>query len=310
MKNVLLSICDWDEVYLNRLNGFIQHQERSPFLIKTYTELGRAVQNAEEKGIFLVNGRMLPTDGVLLEEACSHWGKIVINDEKGDGFRFSGSISNSLGANLFVISKYQSAREVFEYLIKNCTEAQDSLFAGTPVTDFGSAGIIGIYTPEDKGLQNVYSLNYARKASASKRCLYISFEEFSAEDLKGGGMSELICLIKGPNPPDFSRLEECMITEENLQRIPAPACPYDLKEVRGEEWCEWIEKLAASKRYGEIVINFGNMLPDPEILELCTRVLMPCTAGSKRKCDKFRELMVFMGKEKISEKTEIMVMEG
>ena len=37
VKNIVLCICDPDEAYLNRLNGFIQHQEHSPFIVRTYT---------------------------------------------------------------------------------------------------------------------------------------------------------------------------------------------------------------------------------------------------------------------------------
>lgn len=302
MKSIFLHICDRDKVYLDRLNGFIQQQEHSPFLVRTYTEFDKALKDVTEKTILLISSRMLilGEDEMKLQDALAAWKHVVILDENGET-PWDGAYS--------VIEKYQSAREVFNGLVNLCME--DTLLSrGNYAGLKADRCITGIYTPEDKGLLHRFSQDYAKGEAVKGKCLLISFEECVPENKEMASMSDVICLIKEKESDVTSKIENYVIKEDGLDKILPPSCPYDLYEVSDGEWSDFILELAKKQSYTQIIIDFGNQLPGVELLKMCSKILLPCTMETKRKCERFKELLIFMGKDLICKKTEIVMIKG
>lgn len=307
MKTIPLYICDSDEIYLNRLNGYIQHQERSSFNVRTYTKFSEIRKLADPKGILMLSERYITQldEEELRSDFWKKWKKIIVVDEGGHGQEMYAQISAGMGMPAGLVRKYQSAKGIYMYLLEHCLDSEDFLDMRGTFGEKKTACITGIYTPEDKGLLNDFCEDYIRKLPQKALCLYIDFEEFGHSDDAVGSLSDLIWLIKEGNRDILVKMEEHVVKEGHLERLLPPVCPYDLKEVSGAEWSTWLESVMLLGKYEEIVINFGNLLPDVEILELCTRILLPCTAKTQCKCARFQEMLVFMGKGRICKKIEI-----
>lgn len=302
MKSIVLYICDRDKVYLDRLNGFIQQQEHSPFLVRTYTEFNKALADIAEKTMLLISNRLLflGEDGIEQREALAAWKHVVILDENGD-LSWNGTYN--------VVEKYQSARDVFNCLINICME-DTTLSQGSRVKLKADRCITGVYSPEDKGLLHRFSRDYAKGEAKKAKCLLISFEECVPENKEMASLSDVICLIKEKESDVLNKIENYVIKDDGLDKILPPSCPYDLKEVSDKEWCEFLSELEKKQCYAHIIVDFGNQLPGIDLLKMCTKILLPYNAETKNKCERFKELLIFMGEDLICKKTELVMLEG
>ncbi len=312
MKSIPLHICDWDKIYLNRLNGFIQQQEHSPFLIRTYTDFAKACSDTSDKSMLIISSRMLLTDECDLkqQDAFNAWKHIVIMDENGDGRTWLSDMQKHGQGAYHIIEKYQSARDVFGYLIKICGDDACLSTNSNYVELITQRCITGVYTPEDKGLLHHFAMDLAKEEADKGKCLFISFEECVPENRDLGSLSDVICLIKEKDSDVTSKIENYIVGENGFDQILPPTCPYDLKEVSDGEWCAFLSDLEKKHIYERIIIDFGNQLPGLDLLNMCSKIILPCSLETKAKCERFKQLLIFMGKDLVCKKTEIVVVKG
>lgn len=310
MKSLNLYICDPDEAYLGRLDGFIQHREHSPFCVRTFTGLDGICKDVDPKSILLLNSQLFPAlcqhvaDGTLTPS----WQKLLLLDEGGITDIPDEGLSTQTGLRPDRIDKYQSAVNIYDYLLNNCAGPQEQLLAKGTAAMAKDIRVIGIYAPDTLADREGFSLNLAR--SCTQPCLYITFEEFSAIEGTDGSLSDLIVAIKEKSGDLSTRMRNFVTSENGLDILPPAICPYDLKEVGEEEWFFFFQQLILEGIYRTIVISFGRSLPDLILLELCTELILPCTAQTEEKCHKFRTLLKFMDKQSIIKKIEIQITGG
>lgn len=310
MKSLNLYICDPDEAYLDRLDGFIQHRERSPFCVRTYTGLDGVCKDMDPAGILLLNSQLYPalcqriSDGALTPA----WLKAVLLDEGGTAVISADDTIAQAGLYPDRVDKYQSAVNIYDYLLSHCAGPQDQLLAKGTAAMTKNIQVIGIYAPDTLPDREEFSLQLARRCT--QPCLYISFEEFSAIGTAGGSLSDLIMAIKEKSEELSTRMQSFLTSENGLDILPPAICPYDLKEVGEEEWFFFFQQLILEGKYAAIVICFGRELPDLILLELCTKLILPCTPKTEEKCHKFQTLLKFMDREAIIQKIEIQITGG
>lgn len=100
-------------------------------------------------------------------------------------------------------------------------------------------------------------------------------------------------------------LDDYVQKDGDLDVMPPAACPYDLKEIGEEEWYYWLSQLMRQGIYTFIVVNFGNAVPGLCLLELCSELYMPSTAGDEVLCRRFKDTLKFMGKDAIADKLQL-----
>ena len=338
MKTVLLYICDPDELYLNRLNGYIQHREYSPFIVQTYTDLDVMAQEDEAPGVLLVSSVYFEELQRLRESLHENRRTyIIFLDEGGPGALLKRA---KLPKETFdIIEKYQSARKIYEYILDVCAARGDFLIHPQGAGK-GPVKLVGVYTPENKRIQRACAWNMAQKLGSDSPGLYLSLEEFlPAGSISGqsGSLSDVIMAIKeavkhrrmgdreepalAESPAAYgeagadkeqclSVLDTCVKREGSLDIIPPAVCPYDLKEIKDEEWYYWLERMMRQSRYDFIVINFGNAVPGLCLLELCSQLYMPCGPEDEELCGRFKDTLKFMGKDAIAQKIQFVSMGG
>lgn len=310
MKSLNLYICDPDEAYLDRLDGFIQHRDHSPFFVRTYTGIDGICKDMDPAGILLLNSQLFPSlcqrmaDGTLIPS----WKKLLLLDEGSIPLGSDDDAIAQAGLCAEKIHKYQSAVNIYDFLLSSCAGPQEQLLAKGTAAIAKNIRVIGIYAPDTLTDREEFSLQLARRCT--QPCLYISFEEFSAIESAGGSLSDLIVAIKEKGVDLSTRMRSILTSENGLDILPPAICPYDLKEIGEEEWFFFFQQLILEGTYSTIVISFGHSLPDLLLLELCTELILPCTAKTEEKCHKFQTLLKFMGREAIIQKIEIQITGG
>ena len=343
VKSILLYICDPDERYLDRLDGFMQHMDYSPFVIRTFTSPMRIYKEEEYPGILLVNSIFVDAIKEQIEDTygSKEWSQIIFLNQAGE------AEANRL-AEMFreeewvhVIEKYQSAKQIYEYILGICAQMGECLI-GPGALQERQTKLYGIYSPENKKLQREFAFQIARTltndAAEAKQGLLLDLLEFSRKEgreTQAGGLSDLILLIRGNLKEKKSFLDQkdqtivhlesagdsavCTEEERDLVRFPdswvrkeenldilLPAAnPYDLKEIGEEEWYYWLEKMLQKGSYGSIVLSFESSVPALCLLKLCTKVYMPFAQEEERECQYFQETLRFMGNEEIADRMEL-----
>ena len=197
VKNIVLCICDPDEAYLNRLNGFYPASGAFPRLLcgliqgpmvyvqmKEYREFCWPVRHFSDS--FQKN-----REDALFEK---DWGYVVFLDE-GTGSLPAGTDISFGDVPVDVIDKYQSAAHIYEHLLDLCSRQgsfliRPELLKGSPVE------VYGVFSPEDKNMQKRWALWRARETARERPCLYVTFEECFVPENRGQGLSRLILLLK------------------------------------------------------------------------------------------------------------------
>lgn len=316
VKNIVLCICDPDEAYLNRLNGFIQHQEHSPFIVRTYTGPDGICADEGIAGILLASSTFFDSFQKNREDALfeKDWGCVVFLDE-GTGSLPDGTDISFGDVPVDVIDKYQSAAHIYEHLLDLCSRQgsfliRPELLKGSPVE------VYGVFSPEDKNMQKRWALWRARETARERPCLYVTFEECFVPENRGQGLSRLILLLKERMRDGDRNLEaltnlDGLTAAEGMLDLLAPAdCPYDLKEMGEDEWYCWLEHMIRHGKYLAIVINFGPGVPALCLLELCSRIFVPVSQNDGQAGKDFKNLLEFMGKEALVQKMELVPEEG
>lgn len=321
MKNILLYLCDPDEAYLNRFNGFIQHREHCPFIVRAYTGMDDVRKDGSQPAILLVSSVFFQQlwQGETEDFCPKDWACILFLDEGREKLPFGECRKVWEDTVVDVISKYQSAVHIYKRLLDLCQEQgqfliRPELFTGGPVE------VLGVFSPDDKKLQKSWALEKARKLSLDKPCLYMTFEESLIPENTGKGMSGLILMLKEklkdckPSGQEaqkaVAQLGSLVTSEGALDLLSPAACPYDLKEMGEDEWYWWLESVIRYGRYDVIVMNMGPSVPPLCLLELCTRIFVPSGPEDDKSWRDFKNLLEFMEKEGIAQKTERVLAEG
>ena len=321
VKNILLYLCDPDEAYLNRFNGFIQHREHSPFIVRAFTGIDDVRKDGSQPAVLLVSSvffHRLWQGGT--EDFCDKdWACIVFLDEGREKLPFGECRKIWEDTPVDVIPKYQSAVQIYNRLLDLCQEQGQFLIRPELLTD-GPVEVVGVFSPEDKRLQKSWALQKAQSLAGEKTCLYITFEESLIPENAGKGMSGLILMLKeklkdgkatdSEDQKSMAQLDRLVLREGAMDLLAPAACPYDLKEMGEDEWYWWMESIIRYGRYGAIVMNMGPSVPPLCLLELCTQIFVPSGAEDDKSWRDFKNLMEFMGKEGIAQKIQRVLAES
>lgn len=336
MKNILLFICDPDAHYLNRLNGYIQHREYSPFIVRTYTDLNVMTKETDSPDLLLVNTvyiEKLKNNKTYFSDVEKRIHVILLDE----GLSFK----EMSGMDLFaepcadIIDKYQSAKSIYDHLVDICA-ARGKFLVRSSAMPQKNVRVIGIYSPEDKKIQRIFSQAVAKKTD-SEHGLFLNFDEFYPKSDMTGSLSDLILAIKefikankGESVSELSHSEfskdcdeknkqphksmeipsNCIQKEGNMDIIPPVFCPYDLKEITEEEWYCWLEQLILQGTYEFIIINFGCAVPALCLMELCSEIYIPWISDEEAVCRRFKDTLTFMGQYSVANKIQLIQVEG
>lgn len=310
MKKVNLHICDPDELYLTRLDGFIQHRERSPFNVMTYTTADSACRAAEDSGILLLNSNLY--DPVARKISAGDmdkvWRRLILLNE-GDFDWESAKDTYDSGIEIDITDKYQSAGQLYAFLLDTCIDpAQQRYAKGALGKEDHFVQLLGVFAPGEYTRREAFALELAK--SHVPDCLYISFEELSLNFSMGCSLSDMIVLIKEKQEGIAGKMESYLTHEDGLDILPPAACPYDLMEVSEDEWLFWLEQLMTHSKYKTIILDFGGTLPNIALMELCAKIYLPYTPQTEEKSRRFESLLDFMGKKDVLNKLELKLSGG
>lgn len=192
MNTNILILCDEDELYVRRLDGYIRSACRLPFEIIDVTDAD-ALPDILTKGTERRTGskNLIITDtlyGSLKSDLITGTNVLVL-EEGGEAF------DGTDDPKVVHMPKYRPAAQIVDALLALCMEDEDTCCVrgqGTAV----SGKLIGFYSPVKRAGQTTLALTLGQLLSERTRTLYLNFESYPGAFFSGaqggGDMSDLL----------------------------------------------------------------------------------------------------------------------
>ena len=290
MRNSQLIICDREERYVERLADYVSRKVDSPFIVNVCTNIDSVFDMKGDGHILLISSSLL-CDELQQLDTCS---TIILNE---------GNLGKEYSEYLSLL-KYQSAEKIYSYLLDVYTERNDVLLNRSSVAAKSDTQILGVYSPIGRIGKTEFAIRLGKEMSSQYRVLYITMEEFSTFPSSKEGLSDIIFYFKENKINIVSKIERSVLREEGIDFISPAACIFDVREITKEEWISFFEELIKFSSYERIIIDFGGIPWEAQLLNLCTQLYVPFIneeAGLK-KLDRFEHFLTFMGMEQLLER--------
>jgi len=287
VKNSQLIICDREERYVERLADYISRKADSPFIVNVYTNTD-CVPEMNGKGCIL-----LISSSLLCEELqqLNTYTTIILNEGNLEK-EYSGYLS---------LMKYQSAEKIYSYLLDIYTERNGALLDRSSVVMKSDTQILGVYSPIGRIGKTEFAIQLGKDMSDKYRVLYMTMEEFSTISSEQEGLSDIIFHFKENKTNIVFKIERSVFKEDGVDFLSPAACIFDVRELTKEEWISFFEELINFSPYERIIIDFGGIPWEIELLNLCTRLYVPFIneEGGLKKLERFEQFLIFMGLEQL-----------
>ncbi len=269
MKKNILIICDPDERYLKRLDGFLRNALRIPFEIIAFTgEKSLSEFNNKEDALLIISETLFQTS------ALKGFKNILVLDEKPSHFADDGALFGSeKDLNIKHTGKYQNSEKLAESVLSMCLEIPELSSTGIRKSYKHKMRIVGFYTPDRNVLQTEISLEYACELGRKEKILYFSNDPFCIDKSirsseNDENLSDLMYYSRCEDERFGIYLEKIVKKKRNLEYIPLPNV--QIRDCAGEDYIRLLRKIEESGTYETLVVDFsegfGNM---QEVINMC-----------------------------------------
>ncbi|MCR4607948.1 MAG: hypothetical protein K5771_09505 [Oscillospiraceae bacterium] len=272
MRSVGLCICDPDERYLKKLEGFIASQKDSPFIVTTCKSIEEVPANAPESGIVLISSELAGKDeGEAVKALNAGRARVVILNE--------GTVGKEILAAYETVYKYRPAKEIFGELTEIC------FMTGDVAYDEGASGggirplAVCIFSPDPGADTYGYALELCGRYTG-KKVLFIDMDDFPAQEYPGEGLTELLYYTAQGNANIKRIIERMAVVRENVYIIPPAACPMDARCTSESEWKKLMESVGRYCDFGVIAVHIKQLPYEPEVLGIFDQIVMPIGKSS------------------------------
>jgi len=291
VKNSQLIICDREERYVERLADYISRKTDSPFIVSIYTNID-SLSDINGKGCMLLISSSLLCDE--LEQLGIDVTTIILNE---------GNLGKEYAKHL-ALMKYQSAEKIYNFLLNIYLERNDNLPYRNGIVVKSDTQLLGVYSPIGRIGKTEFAMQLSKEMSNQYRVLFITMEEFSTLPSGEEGLSDIIFCFKENKNNVVSKIEKSVLREDGIDFIPPATCIFDVRELAKEEWIAFFDELIKYSEYERIIIDFGGMPQEIELLNVCTFLYLPFINEEKsmRKLEGFEHFLAFMGMEQLLQK--------
>ena len=283
-KKSVLAICDADERYVRKLAEYLSLQDQFPMEVKAFTDPHSLADYAlRAPPHMLLAGEAVDT--ALLSEfetvrVCR------ISDEKESAARED------------AIYRYQSKDRLMEAILERYgfqgeSSPDESLLA--PLE--GETAVWGVGSPLGRCGKTFFAVALGEILAEKGRALYIGLEDYHALSVLGTedwnlDLSDLIYQYRLDREKTLSRFERCIRRFTRLEYIPPSFSPEDLRDVKAEEWVDFIRLIMETGMYRNIILDLGSREGSvPQLAAICCHLYVPTLADpvSSAKLDHFRQ---------------------
>lgn len=260
-KEVVLALCDGEEEYARLMTEYMQHQENLPWVIHTYTDVGKLLETEKEVDLLVVAESTYQDELATLRPR-----RMVILNE-------SGIVRNK---EMRYINKYQQAdhvvRELLAVYLEIATQVLPRL--GTE----GNTCFIGFFSPVRRCMQTPFALTMAQLLAKEHKTLYLNFEYFAGNqellaDAQTRDLADLLYFLNAESEKFSLRLQSMVVPIGPLDYVPPMKSGQNLLSVTVKEWITFLKKLQELGTYRYVVMDLSECMQGLfDVLRVCRQV--------------------------------------
>lgn len=287
---------DSEEAYAVKLADYFKTKSGLSYTIQVFTNIDS----------FLDYDKRDFTDILIISEVYSDYITDLTNTSQ-IYILSEGSIDISL-TEYSTIYKYQST----ENIIRDVMTSYASLAPSNSRISLKTAtsNIISVYSPVKRCGKTTFALTMGCLLAQEEKTLYISLEEYSCLSYFTmashiGDLSDLLYFYKQCPLNLDKKLLALSHSIYKLDYICPTRFSMDLKSLSGQDWCDFINDIAAAGTYQNIILDISDSIPDIfELLSISNIVYFPILddALSMSKIANFKEVASILGKDSLLKK--------
>lgn len=306
MNNVILTICDNNRMYCERLQEYLRNNLKLSFDIHAFTDMEKLLEFSEHQEVSL----LLVTESALYnthrDERYGHFENIIILDEETGEFPL-GEKTLFPGAHIKHLSKYIPAAQIAGGVLEFCTSKSDA-FLGLSMKDSAKEGkVLGFFTPLSRSGQTTMTVKMGEYLSRRHKTIMLSFESFSAlpsifETESEEDITDLMYYAECEREKFCLYLEKIKKSKNGLDYVSPARTAMQVKEISAGKVKELIDLLIRQAGYEYVLLDLKEY-PDGffDILGLCNVVytIMRNNSADHYRIDKYNHVLMENGYEKV-----------
>ncbi len=274
MSNVILTICDSNRMYCERLQEYLRNHLKLSFDIHAFTDAGRFLDFSGEKEISLLIISESALRLIMREETIVNVKNVIILDE--ETREWSGSEKDLFPmATVRHISKYVPAGQIAGGVLELCTDKAECFGGLCGNGRANESKVIGLFTPISRSGQTPLTVKMGESLSRTHKSIMLSFESFSAlpsmfEAEADEDITDLLYYAECERDKFCIYLEKIKKHKNGLDYISPARTAMQVKEISFEKVKELIRLLTEEAGYEYILLDLKEY-PDGffDILGMC-----------------------------------------
>ncbi len=274
MGNVILTVCDSNRMYCERLQEYLRNHLKLSFEIHAFTDTEKLLQFSQMGEISLLVISESAIRRLKWENSYKQFKNVIILDEETKEWSGQEKALFPEG-NLRHISKYSPATKIAEEVLELCTSHTDGFsgLSGAGIT--GRSNVIGFFTPLSRSGQTSLLVKMGECLAKKHKTIMLSFESFSAlpslfEAEAEEDITDLLYFADCERDKFCLYLERIRKNRNGLDYISPARTAMQVKEISFEKVRELIKLLCQEAGYEYVLLDMKEY-PDGffEILGLC-----------------------------------------
>ncbi len=273
MKKNILVICDSDERYLNRLDGFLRNSLRIPFEIVGFTTTANLSGfTGKEDSLLIISDTMLD------KSVAKDFKNILVLDESPTHFNEDEAIFGADdGHNIKHTSKFQSSEQIAESVIDMCLKVPELSAAGIRKPNKHKMRIIGFYTPNRDVCQTDISFEFANALAKKEKVLFFTNDAYCPDiDFRclseNDNLSDIMYYARCDNNRFGFYLEKAVKKKRSVRILPSPYI--SIIDCTGADYIKLLRKIEESGIFETVVMDlydpFANMF---QVFKMCDAII-------------------------------------
>ncbi len=264
MRRKQIVICDSNETYALRLQGYIEEEKSLPCKMEFYTDWERCQEYISvHKPLACILSEDLAEIASVLKEAEESAGQVLI---------FCEDKRLMPGNGIF---RYQSADALIKQI---CEMTNIKECSGDKTSEGNSSKLIGIYTPIGRCLQTSFALVLGQMLASKYKVLYLNFEAYSGftqmmQKNFNADMADLLYFLKNLSNDFSQQFTSMKQTINGMDFIPPAFASMDISQVLPNEWEHFLSTLSGLGEYDYILLDLTDSIQGLyQILRSCSYV--------------------------------------
>lgn len=301
MREYLL-LCDPDTWYVKELAQFLAQEYENQFQVVGFDQAEKLMVYLEkhEQSVCLVEETLL--DAYQTEKLLQSCKKVI-------------PLCKAKGKE--GIFKYQPMTAISRAISEKLSEMTDIL---PPYAQTASKGahMYAFYTPVRAIWQSNLAMTVGRALAKDKKVLYLNFEPYSGfeyvmQKKYEHDLMDLMFFLQEEDTKFSLRLRSMTETIDGLCYIPPVFCYPELWEIEADAWKKLLRRIQETTDYEIILLDLTETMQGLfQVLETCQLIFsfLPKDDGlAMAKMNQYKQLLQFLQKEKVTEKSQIIEIE-